>query len=280
MTISNESRGRIKKVFEPIALGMGRIGLTPNGLTLIGFGDHRRRRVLAAPSCGSSAASSSSSAACSTCSTARWPARPARPAVRGVHGLDLRQAGRDRRLPRLHRRPGHANVGTVPSSRRAAMGASIMVSYTRAKSDALGFSSGMGLAAIGVMPREIRLIVLSLGLIIDRATAQPHHPSRQPSAIIAIGAVITVIQRILQTRSQASRPTSTRLSKQQRRDIVAKNRTNGKNGSHAGNTGQAPGAAATARSGSPSSASGTAPAASSRDATTTRTPRRTTSSRA
>src|SRR4249919_801645 len=38
MTISNESRGRIKKIFEPIALGMGRLGLTPDGLTLIGFG--------------------------------------------------------------------------------------------------------------------------------------------------------------------------------------------------------------------------------------------------
>ena len=37
MTISNESRGRIKQIFEPIALGMGRLGLTPNGLTLIGF---------------------------------------------------------------------------------------------------------------------------------------------------------------------------------------------------------------------------------------------------
>src|SRR5712672_1789427 len=38
MSISNESRGRIKKVFEPIALGMGRLGLTPDALTLIGFG--------------------------------------------------------------------------------------------------------------------------------------------------------------------------------------------------------------------------------------------------
>ena len=38
MTISNDSRTRIKKVFEPIALGMGRLGLTPDGLTLIGFG--------------------------------------------------------------------------------------------------------------------------------------------------------------------------------------------------------------------------------------------------
>src|SRR5262245_58537110 len=38
MSISNESRGRIKAIFEPIALGMGRLGLTPDGLTLIGFG--------------------------------------------------------------------------------------------------------------------------------------------------------------------------------------------------------------------------------------------------
>jgi len=37
MSISNESRSRIKQVFEPIALGMGRLGLTPDALTLIGF---------------------------------------------------------------------------------------------------------------------------------------------------------------------------------------------------------------------------------------------------
>ena len=37
LTISNESRARIKGVFEPIALAMGRAGLTPDGLTLIGF---------------------------------------------------------------------------------------------------------------------------------------------------------------------------------------------------------------------------------------------------
>ena len=38
MAISNQSRSRIKAVFEPIALAMGRAGLTPDGLTLIGFG--------------------------------------------------------------------------------------------------------------------------------------------------------------------------------------------------------------------------------------------------
>jgi len=44
MSISNETRGRIKRIFEPIALGMGRLGLTPDGLTLIGFGITRMRR--------------------------------------------------------------------------------------------------------------------------------------------------------------------------------------------------------------------------------------------
>ena len=38
MTISNETRGRVKKIGEPIALFFGRLGLTPDGLTLIGFG--------------------------------------------------------------------------------------------------------------------------------------------------------------------------------------------------------------------------------------------------
>src|SRR4029077_12970141 len=38
MSTTNETRGRVKRVFEPIALGMGRLGLTPDGLTLIGFG--------------------------------------------------------------------------------------------------------------------------------------------------------------------------------------------------------------------------------------------------
>ena len=38
MAISNDARSRIKRTFEPIALAMGRLGLTPDALTLIGFG--------------------------------------------------------------------------------------------------------------------------------------------------------------------------------------------------------------------------------------------------
>ena len=48
----------------------------------------------------------------------------------------------------------------------AALGSAVMVSYTRSKSDGLGFTAGTGMAAVGVMPREIRLVILSLGLVL------------------------------------------------------------------------------------------------------------------
>jgi hypothetical protein len=78
-----------------------------------------------------------------------------------------------------------------------------MVSYTRSKSEGLGFTSGTGMASIGIMPREVRLIVLSLGLIAAGALGKITETLLIALAIIAIGATITVIQRILHVRSQA-----------------------------------------------------------------------------
>ena len=98
--------------------------------------------------------------------------------------------------------------------------------------------------------------------------------------IIAIGATITVIQRILHVRSQAkSAATPHRSSEGSRENHVSKNAT-ARTAARRPTPGPGPGGAATARSASPSSASATAPAAWSRAATTTRTPRRPTSSRA
>jgi CDP-diacylglycerol--glycerol-3-phosphate 3-phosphatidyltransferase len=203
MTISNESRGRIKKVFEPIALGMGRIGLTPNGLTLIGFGISIVGAVLLAAQL--------------------WVVGGVVVFIGGAFdmfdGTLARATGKVSRfgafMDSVFDRWGEAVVylgiawgavladsDTVAILATAALGAAFMVSYTRAKSEGLGFSPGIGMAAIGVMPREIRLIVLSLGLIIAGATANLTILAAA-LAIIAIGAVITVIQRILQTRSQA-----------------------------------------------------------------------------
>jgi CDP-diacylglycerol--glycerol-3-phosphate 3-phosphatidyltransferase len=203
MTISNESRGRIKKVFEPIALAMGRVGLTPNGLTLIGFGISIAGALLLVAQL--------------------WVIGGIVVFVGGAFdmfdGTLARATGKvspfGAFMDSVFDRWGEAVVylgiawgavladaDTVAILATAALGAAFMVSYTRAKSEGLGFSPGIGMAAIGVMPREIRLIVLSMGLIVAGATANLTILSAA-LAIIAIGAVITVIQRILQTRSQA-----------------------------------------------------------------------------
>ena len=203
MTISNESRGRIKKVFEPIALGMGRLGLTPDGLTLIGFAI----TAVGAALVGVQA----------------WVVGGIVVFVGGVFdmfdGTLARATGKaskfgafmDSTFDKLGEilvfigciaALANSNVGTVPVVVGAgAMGASIMVSYTRAKSDALGYSSGMGLAAVGIMPREVRLVIISLGIILT-GTSIGVSALEFALGVILVGAVVTVIQRILHVRSQ------------------------------------------------------------------------------
>ena len=209
MTISNESRGRIKKVFEPIALGMGRLGLTPDGLTLIGFGITFVGAALVAAQL--------------------WLIGGIIVFIGGVFdmfdGTLARATGQVSKLgafmDSVFDRWGEAIVylgiawggvlaGSDPVAVLAAasMGAAFMVSYIRAKSEGLGFTAGTGMAAVGVMPREIRLVILSIGLIAAGATANLTILSGA-MAIIAIGATITVIQRIVHVRSQAHAATQT-----------------------------------------------------------------------
>ena len=228
MTLSNESRGRIKKVFEPIALGMGRLGLTPDGLTLIGFGITVVGAALLAAQL--------------------WLVGGIVVFVGGVFdmfdGTLARATGKVSPLgafmDSVFDRWGEAvvYVGIVAGCAladfpwgailaTAAMGAAFMVSYTRAKSDGLGFTAGTGMAAIGVMPREVRLVVLSLGLVLTGAFGGVYFDYGSPLLpvfslfdqgrgvltlallIIAIGATITVIQRILHVRSQAKSAATT-----------------------------------------------------------------------
>jgi phosphatidylglycerophosphate synthase len=204
MTISNESRGRIKKVFEPIALGMGRIGLTPNGLTVIGFAITTVGAVLVG--------------------LQLWVVGGLVVFLGGVFdmfdGTLARATGQTSTLGAFMdsvfdklgeivvflgvvagmQAAGASDVPILVAA--AAMGASIMVSYARAKSDGLGYSSGMGLAAVGVMPREIRLVIISLGIVLT-GTSIGISAIEFALGIILVGAVITVIQRILFVRSQA-----------------------------------------------------------------------------
>ncbi len=220
MTISNDTRDRVKKVGEPIALFFGRLGLTPDALTLIGFGI---TAVGAALLWGQ-----------------LWLAGGLVVFVGGVFDMfDGTLARATDRVSRLGAfmdsvfdRWGEAlvYVGLVaglaasgwpnaPIFAAAAMAAAFMVSYTRAKSEGLGFSTGTGMAAVGVMPREIRLVLLCGGLVLGAllgtemlvSAADAGGATTPPGvlvieaalAIIAVGATITVVQRILHTRGQA-----------------------------------------------------------------------------
>jgi len=221
MTISNDSRTRIKQVFEPLALGLGRLGLTPDALTLIGFAITVVGAILVAQQL--------------------WLAGGVVIIFGGIFdmfdGTLARATGKVSRLgafmDSVFDRAGEVivYVGIVAGLQSlgiadgallaaAALGAAVMVSYTRAKSEGLGFTAGTGMAAIGIMPREVRLLVLSAGLIVagvlgttpyrfeDASGGGVAFPSGASAilvalAIITVGATITVIQRILHVRSQA-----------------------------------------------------------------------------
>ncbi len=217
MTISNESRARFKKIFEPIALGMGRLGLTPDALTLIGFGITVVGAALLA---------------------AQWWLLGGIVVFLGgafdmFDGTLARATGKTSTLgafmDSVFDRWGEAIVylGIVAGSAwasfsegailgAAAMGAAFMVSYTRAKSEGLGFTKGSGMAEVGLMPREIRLVILSIGLIatgIGGGVCTAFDCTNKGGgelwligslAIIAILATITVIQRIVVVRRQAA----------------------------------------------------------------------------
>jgi CDP-diacylglycerol--glycerol-3-phosphate 3-phosphatidyltransferase len=217
VTISNDSRARIKGIFEPIALAMGRAGLTPDALTIIGFVITVVGAILV--------------------SQQLWLIGGLVVFFGGVFdmfdGTLARATGQAGPLggfmDSVFDRAGEVVVyvgivaglqatgvadGTLLAA--ATMGAAVMVSYARAKSDAHGFTAGMGLAAVGVMPREIRLVILSLGLVLAGILGTEPTSGAMPTGlaalflalgIILVGSVITVIQRIVFVRRQAKQST-------------------------------------------------------------------------
>jgi len=226
--VSPELRTRVRGLAEPIARGFGRLGLTPNHLTLIGFG-------IAIVAAGAAAAQA-------------WLAAGILVIVGGVFdlfdGALARATGRASRfgafMDSVFDRWGEAivYVGIAFGSERAgfvggaflagaAMASAFMVSYTRAKGESLGFSSGSGLANVGLAPREVRIVILTVGLLVvglvgavgpwtvvvpvDSPYSFPPTDAYRPGdaalsaslGLITILATITTIQRILHVRALA-----------------------------------------------------------------------------
>ncbi len=234
VTATPDLRARVRSIAEPVALGFGRLGLTPDHLTLIGFGI----AILA----GIAAAAQS------------WLLAGILVIGGGafdtLDGVLARATGRVSRLGAFMDSvfdrwgesvvyvgivwgcvQGDFHVGAVLAA--AAMAAAFMVSYTRAKSEGLGFTEGTGMAAIGLAPREVRLVILALGLVLvgllggtwdgtcppipadslDDCWALPDRPGPVVFAatlgLIAILATITTIQRVLHVRGRAAQQATT-----------------------------------------------------------------------
>ncbi|MEA2549372.1 MAG: hypothetical protein QOE42_1970 [Chloroflexota bacterium] len=217
--VTPELRARVRGVAVPIALALGRLGLTPNALTVLGFGIS----VIAALAASQQA----------------WIAAGLLVIFGGVFDLfDGALARATNKVSRLGAfldsvfdRAGESvlylgiaigclaagfQLGAILAT--AAMGSSFMVSYTRAKSESLGFTPGTGMANVGVAPREVRLVLLTIGLLITGLLGGLGMPddimfgmswdAGRPELAAALGlitllAMITTIQRIVHVTRQA-----------------------------------------------------------------------------
>ncbi len=210
--ISPEQRSGIRARVEPVALAMARVGLTPNMLTLIGFGIASLGGLMAA---------------------ATWWLLAGIVATAGA-GFDMfdgavaRATGKVSKLGAFMDSTfdrwgeGVVYVGIVIGCTRAgfdlgawlsaaALVSAFMVSYTRAKSEGLGFSAGTGMAAIGLAPREVRTIILGVALVgaglLGGVTSDLADLGTlvlaAGLAVISVLATVTVIQRVLFVVAQA-----------------------------------------------------------------------------
>jgi phosphatidylglycerophosphate synthase len=219
--VSPETRARIRGLVVPIALAFGRVGLTPNALTLIGFGIAVVAALLAAAQ--------------------SWLLAGILVVFGGVFdlfdGALARATNTTSRLgafmDSVFDRWGEGVVyvgiaaGCVAASfdvgivlTAAAMTSAFMVSYTRAKSESEGFTPGKGMANVGLAPREVRIVILTVAMILtavmggtavaDAGGADVTWSLGRPALAIGLGliallATITTIQRIVHVVGQSSK---------------------------------------------------------------------------
>ena len=221
--VSPETRARVRGLMTPVAVGLGRLGLTPNALTLIGFGI----------ACVAAAAAAAQA----------WLPAGLLVIVGGVFdlfdGALARATGKVSKLGAFMDSTfdrwgeGVVYVGVVWGClaggfdlgaflAATAMASAFMVSYTRAKSESLGFAPGIGMANVGLAPREVRIVILTVGLVaaellggvayidcgnlfcVDGNSAGADAIGIA-LALIAVLATVTTIQRIVHTINQATK---------------------------------------------------------------------------
>jgi CDP-diacylglycerol--glycerol-3-phosphate 3-phosphatidyltransferase len=220
--VSPGTRARIRTLAVPLALAAGRLGLTPNALTVLGF----------AGVCVSAALAASGQWVAAGIVSLLFAAFDM------LDGALARETGRvsrfgaflDSTLDRAGEGVLYAGIiaGTVatasalPGLAALAMIAAFLVSYSRARAEGLGFGGDVGIA-----PRAERVIIMGIGLIATGLAGGviPGSTAGTPGggagagglvldsggqpwlaatlSILFILSVITVLQRIWHVRAQA-----------------------------------------------------------------------------
>ena len=80
--------------------------------------------------------------------------------------------------------------------------ASVMVSYTRARAEALGVKGDVGIA-----PRAVRVVILSIGLLFAKGASLGDFSLLEPAVyVLAALSIVTVFQRIFHVRRELRAP--------------------------------------------------------------------------
>ena len=200
--VSPELRAKVRGLAEPIGLAFARVGLSPNALTVIGF----LIACVAAVAAGAQL----------------WFLAGFLVIFGGIFdmfdGMVARATGKVSKagafLDSVFDRWGEGvvyigivagclfagfDLGAILAA--AAMSSAFMVSYTRARAESLGFAPGKGMANGGLAPREVRLVVLTVGVMLAGVSLTI---LAFALGAIALLASITTIQRIVVTLRQAS----------------------------------------------------------------------------
>lgn len=195
-------RSRVRAGVEPIARLFGRVGLTPNALTVIGL-------LIAVVGAYFAATQSWLLAGLIVAFGAIFDLFDGALA-RATGKVSKFGAFLDSSLDRAGE--GVVYIGIVAAATVAGLNqwlaplaitasvAGYMVSYVRARSESLGFSPGTGMASVGVAPREVRTTILVVGLL---AASIDVRWLIGALGLITVLSLISAIQRIVFTYNQS-----------------------------------------------------------------------------
>lgn len=203
--VSRALRDRVRGAAQPVAVGLGRLGLTPNGLTLIGFVGTCVGGLAAAAQWWLAAGVLVITFGIFDLFDGALARATGRTSLFGAF-LDstLDRTGESLALAGVAYGAASAGDPSIAGLAAAAIATASAVTYTRAKAEVVGVQGDVGIA-----PRPERLVILAVGLGLASLPWTAASDFARGStwlavalALIAVLSAVTVLQRIIVVRRQ------------------------------------------------------------------------------